>query len=718
MLDLNVPTRTVAGVDLAGDDEDSFAFYVLPPVPRVAEREGKPVVNLLRFVRDGALTGGHLELELELAHEQSVLDTALQQLHDVLKDTQNRVTLRPLPLIAGSAELMFVGRETGSDGTISALLRRSYGAATPSLQPPFTAAFSVLLSAEGVQLMEAALRSGGAPIGVIYRLQMEGLRPAQRILAHVDWSRVYQHFSSHFKEGDLFAVEDIQKLSEELIEKKAITIQVVQAMATGDAAPPPDIGPALQWIQREIAEKCCEAAMTLSRAPAHASLGTLGDMFGVGSCFTLKRLTQIEQTTADIDFSRDVVVVRTLTAQANLVDLLGGAPADEHISDAGLHHPFFERVSLHLTTARPLASTFVREVIARFNYGQTQVPIRLTADTVEGQAEAWADEAADRTWTLPVDLTLVDDAPVDPGAEVHLPALSGQSSELRLDLERMLSLWSVEVRASADDRVLMTRVAFQQTRGGKPIGDAREVMLVPPTPRQLVWMRGFEPGDQITASVRHLLKDNRMIDLPPFTVETRIVRLPPAFPMKMAVQVFSDDDWSGLDKVVVSLQKNPEMPAAVFLFDKPGMAVAVDLDLPDPVDRSYRYKVARTLADGTEQEDDWLTSDRSVLLVGRVAANMLVVDVQPVGPELPEAGIYMIEVQLQYVDPANQILNNPTAVIRALADKYHWVVPLKNPKLTSYDYRVTTHRTSGATQVGPWTTASDRILAIPITAGG
>ena len=718
MLDLELRTRTVAGVDLAGDDEDRFAYYVLPPAPCVAERDGKPAINLLRFVRDGALSGGHLELELELAHPQSVLDAARQQLQDALKDNSNRVTLRPLPLLAGSAELMFVGRETSSDGSISALLRRRYGAATPSLQPPFTAAFSVLLSPEGVQLIDAALRSGAAPIGAIYRLQIEGLRPAQKILAHVDWSRVYEHFSSHFKEGELFAVEDIQKLSEQLIEKKAITIQVVQAIAASDGAPPPDIAPALQWIQREIAEKCCEPTITLSRAPAHASLGTLGDMFGVGSCFTVKRLTQIEQTTADIDFSRDVVVVRTLTAQANLVDLLGGAPVDEHIGDAGLHHPFFDRVSLHLTTARPLCATFTSEVIARFNYGQTQVPIRLTADTAEGQAEAWADQAADRTWTLPVDLTLAADAPVDPGAVLHLPALSGQSRELRLDLERMLNLWSVEVRASADDRVLMTRVALQQTRGGKPVGDARETMLVPQATRQLVWMRGFEPGDQITASVRHLLKDNRMIELQPFTVETRVVRLPPAFPATMAVQVFSDDDWSGLDKVVATLQKNPDSQAATFLFDKPGMAVAVDLDLPDPVDRSYRYKVARTLEDGTEKEDDWQTTDRSVLLVGRVASDMLVVDVQPVGPELPQAGIYMIEVQLQYLDAANQILNNPTAIIRALADRYHWVVPIKNPNLTSYEYRVTTHRTSGATQIGPWTTTSDRILAIPITAGG
>ena len=193
MLDLSVPARTAAGVDLAGDDGDPYAFYVLPPAPTIAIRDGRPVINLLRFVRDGQLTGGHLELELALAHPPAVLEQARQQIAEEIKDDRNRVTLRPVRAIGGEAELMFVGRETGADGGISGIVRRSYGTVTPDLQTPYTATFSVMLTAAGVNLVEAALRSGGAPIGVIYRLRTEGLRPAQRILAHVDWSRVYTH---------------------------------------------------------------------------------------------------------------------------------------------------------------------------------------------------------------------------------------------------------------------------------------------------------------------------------------------------------------------------------------------------------------------------------------------------------------------------------------------------------------------------------------------
>jgi hypothetical protein len=341
----------------------------------------------------------------------------------------------------------------------------------------------------------------------------------------------------------------------------------------------------------------------------------------------------------------------------------------------------------------------------------------LTAEIADGNAAAWADQAADRTWSLPTHVTLTSDAPVDPGADVQLPTYSGQGGELRLDLAQALGLRSIEIRASPDDRVLMARVGIQQMRAGNVLGDPREVMVVAPSPPQTVWLRDYQAGDGFVITVKYLLKDNRTVQLSPFPADTRTVRLPPPFPGTMSVQIFSDDDWSGLDRVLLTIQKTPDAPTGVFTFDKPGMAVAVDLDMPDPTDRSYRYKVTRTLTDETVEEDDWVTSDRSSLLVGRVSASTLVVDVVPVGPELPTAGISLIEVQLQYVDAANQILNNPTAIIRARADKYHWVVPLKNAALTSYEYRVTVHRSSGATQSGDWVTSSDRILPIPVTAG-
>jgi hypothetical protein len=243
------------------------------------------------------------------------------------------------------------------------------------------------------------------------------------------------------------------------------------------------------------------------------------------------------------------------------------------------------------------------------------------------------------------------------------------------------------------------------------------VVLTPAAPRQTVWFRDFQPGDRVEAATRHLLADGRSVDSPPMAVDSRVVRLPPPFPGSLTVQLYADDDWTDLETVVVALQKQADGPSGTFRFDGPGKAAAISLDMPDPTDHTFRYKVARTWSSGAVEEDDWVTTDLPVVLVGRTAANKLIVDVTPVGPELPEAGILLIEVELSYIDAENQVRDEKTAVLRARADRFRWEVAIHDPQRRAYQYRTTVHRTSGATQVGPWTTATDRILVIPITKG-
>jgi len=252
-------------------------------------------------------------------------------------------------------------------------------------------------------------------------------------------------------------------------------------------------------------------------------------------------------------------------------------------------------------------------------------------------------------------------------------------------------------------------------RAGAAAEGPRGVTLTPAAPRATAWFRDLHPGDRIEARTKHLLADGRAVDAPPAIVDTRIYRLPPAFPGAMTVQIFADDDWSELDRVTVALQKSEASPAGTVVLDHAGASASVSLDMPDPADRRYRYKAARTLKSGDVEEDDWVETDRSALLVGRVAADKLVVDVTPVGLELPEAGISLIEVNLQYVDAPNQVRSTPTDVIRARADVYRWTVALKDPSQRTYQYRVTVHRNTGATEVGPWTASSDRVLLIPVS---
>jgi hypothetical protein len=278
----------------------------------------------------------------------------------------------------------------------------------------------------------------------------------------------------------------------------------------------------------------------------------------------------------------------------------------------------------------------------------------------------------------------------------------------------MLGLVRVDVEDTPDARVLATAVRVAHRRDDGELA-VRDLGLSPAAPTQAAWFRDRRPGDRILATAKHLLADGRAIDQPSFEVEARSVRLPPPFPGVLTVQLVGADDWSGLERVVVTLQKRAEDPAATRVFDAAGQMEAINLDMPDPVDRTFRYRMTRTWAGGQVEEDDWVSTDVAVVIVGRVAANVLVVDVTPVGPELPEAGVLLIEVELSYIDPEHQVRNIHTAVIRALADSYRWQVALADPQRRTYRYRVTTHRISGQPVVGSWTTSSDRLLPIPVT---
>jgi hypothetical protein len=711
VLDLDAPAQTVAGVDLAADEADSTRWYVLPPPPRVARVDGRPDLTLLRLVEDGALTGGHLHLAVELARDPASLEAARSALAD---EHRKDITLVPVPVQTGSAELMFLGRETDADGGLGPLIRRDLGRTPVGLMDPHRAAFSIPLTPEGATLMEAALRSGGAPVGVAYRLGVEGLWPAQRVVARIDWGRVYDHLSVHLKDGRLLWVEDVQKLSEELVEDRSIVIDAVQGLAPGTDDAVADLGPALAWVQREIVERFCEPVMPLSREPARASLGTMGEVFGVGTAFAARKLTQIERATTTIDLQVTSVVGRTLTVQAHLADLLGDASPDDHIADAGLDHPFFRRFELHVGTCLPLADLHVQEAVAHIAYGTHDESVRLTADQPDGAMAAWADASPDRSWTVRPELTFAADAPLDPGALVALAELTGRSRELTLDLEDLLGLVRPELRGPVDPRVVMTSASVTHRRDGVSLAE-RDAALTPAAPAQTVWFRDHRPGDRIEVATKHLLGDGRIVEPAPILADTRVVLLPPPFPGSMTVQVLSEDDWTGLDVVTVALQKAVDLPTGTFSFDGPGKGVAVALDLPDPSDRTYRYRVTRTWGTGEAEEDDWVQSDASVLVVGRVAANRLVVDVTPLGPELPDAGVVLIEVELSYLDPEHQVRDEQKVVIGAWADRFRWEVAIADPLRRTYRYRVTTHRTSGATDVGPWTTSSERILPIPIT---
>jgi hypothetical protein len=333
----------------------------------------------------------------------------------------------------------------------------------------------------------------------------------------------------------------------------------------------------------------------------------------------------------------------------------------------------------------------------------------------EATAETWADASPDRTWSIRPEVTFADNAPWSPGQQVSLAPLKGESRELTLDLKRMLGLARYEFRQTSDARVLLTEARLLHGRGSDNQVAEIQLTLSAEINNQIVWIRDLQADDRIKVEVRHLLADGRLVDVPPFFLESEIVRIPPAFPGFMTVQLLSDDDWTGLERVIVAIQKGQDSQTGTFIFDKPAQAQAVSLEMPDPTDRKFRYRMTRSWSSGEVEEDNWVESDVTLVVIGKTAANMLVVDVTPIGTELPQAGIRLIEVELSYIDAENQVRDEETFVIGSRNDRFRWEVPIHDLKRRAYEYRIKTHRiTGGPPEISPWTTTTERILPVPI----
>ena len=104
MLDLSVPVRTVEGVELAVDDSAPRSFLVLPSAPALAVSDGTPEIDLLRFVREGQITGGHLRLVTTLPSDERALARARAFLADEARVDVEQIALRPIPVESANAQ--------------------------------------------------------------------------------------------------------------------------------------------------------------------------------------------------------------------------------------------------------------------------------------------------------------------------------------------------------------------------------------------------------------------------------------------------------------------------------------------------------------------------------------------------------------------------------------------------------------------------------------
>lgn len=269
MLYLDSPVGSIAGLTLFRDHANPNLFYYACERPRLAMNEGVPEFVFLVYQRDitdnpnltpeakQQLGGGFLAFTVDL----SVDDVQLREVRRRLGQfADGDVELAPLPYRSGTVRLSITKDTAEAPGATAtapkgvSFFEEVYGTSKPSLLSGNRATFGVMLDHEGALLMEAALKSGISPIGVIYDLEYLGMRPAFNVKITADYKRIYSHLEMQFGirggVGPITAAVDIGMAWQKLREDGSIKVEVINF--TDDENFRKQADTAFDWFKTEL----------------------------------------------------------------------------------------------------------------------------------------------------------------------------------------------------------------------------------------------------------------------------------------------------------------------------------------------------------------------------------------------------------------------------------------------------------------------------------
>ncbi len=110
------------------------------------------------------------------------------------------------------------------------------GASLPSMTGDEDAIFSLTLSQDGADIMNAAFDAGAQPTGVIYNLTFLGIRPALEVRITADYKRIFDELSASLTATVYFVQAGIDATLEKLKEDGAIKMEVLAFTDDADLA--------------------------------------------------------------------------------------------------------------------------------------------------------------------------------------------------------------------------------------------------------------------------------------------------------------------------------------------------------------------------------------------------------------------------------------------------------------------------------------------------
>lgn len=556
MLTLEPPFYELDGIVVFRDHAAPTLFHYLAGPPRLTVRDGVPSFLLLRYRAALAgsslgpqaqeqLGGGFLTFSVDCGVDEATLASVRRQLTALVPPgTEGEISLVPVLYTRGTVKLLAVEAvdpAAPADEREGRFVRGVLGTATPSLLGGQVASFSLALSPLGVALVEGAYRAALSPIGVLYELELSGLRPALSVRVRTDQRRVYERLRQRFgvdaslggssdqPAGQRAAALDVDVEAEtrSLVQSGAIEIEVTQEQV--GAAVDEQREAAMQLVKEQILARFFSPTMSavpagsleaaargMTASTTSMSHGRAADpdtraVHRVQLGFQLRheQLEQLETVTFDYDVARPEPRIHAPNGFFSALAL--GTRLDDHIREIELDDPFFRTIDVEIQTTADFTRLALQTLAVEIQYGgdvdapgQTATMVFSAADHAPKHFQCFRDRD-DFSYRYRVHYELADDD------EVAAPTLR-LTTAWRSTVERVLVVHPpsdiellhvyVEPALVEWDLVARIEVLLSYDDPGSGFHAERTFLVERGSPRQ-EWLVRLPPGASRSYLVRH-----------------------------------------------------------------------------------------------------------------------------------------------------------------------------------------------------------------------
>jgi hypothetical protein len=352
LADYDAGTRTVLGVQLVQDANDSSAYYYLPQFPRVA-REESGDFNLLLLRQNGttpADSGGifHALVEFSLP-EETLQQVAAKLAHDVPGAVlRGPMTLLPMEQDGASSFTVVSGTlQPGTSGD------RIEGTVLTSGQAPLNAGSRAVISArltanQADLLWNTLARSSViSDVSVSIRAYYEAKVKGYNAIISADANTIYNHQSLVTNTAEGYSHKEIRKIADQLITDHTIKIEVFDRTSTEIKAD--DMAKLTDVVTDKLIELIFDNKTGWSKVPDQEVAVAAGQVLGrqergffskvfggsedtpyyTDDQYVKKKIENVRSNKMYINLSKSTVIRVPFNSSGNLGGVYDAVPADQ-----------------------------------------------------------------------------------------------------------------------------------------------------------------------------------------------------------------------------------------------------------------------------------------------------------------------------------------------------------------------------------------------------